>query len=77
MKRLITLISTFVVLIHFAMAQNTKLTDIPDFDYPQTVAKNADQKLSIALNKGNGADVVRYLVQSSLAKRLGTYPVCL
>ena len=70
MKRLITLISTFVVLIHFAMAQNTKLTDIPDFDYPQTVAKNADQKLSIALNKGNGADVVRYLVQSSLAKSM-------
>ena len=70
MKRLIALISTLVILINFAMAQNKKLTDIPDFDYPETVAKNADQKLSIALNKGNGADVVRYLVQSSLAKSM-------
>ena len=70
MKRLIALISTLVVLINFTMAQNKKLTDIPDFDYPETVAKNADQKLSIALNKGNGADVVRYLVQSSLAKSM-------
>ncbi|MGN1245819.1 MAG: alpha-2-macroglobulin family protein, partial [Muribaculaceae bacterium] len=54
------------------MAQNKNLSAIPDFDYPETVAKNADAKLSSALHNGNGADVVRYLVQSSLAKSMIT-----
>ncbi len=54
------------------MANNVYSPERPDFDYPETVAKNADALLSAALNAGNGADVVRYLVQSSLAKSMIT-----
>lgn len=41
---------------------------VPDFDYPKTVMKDADKSLDRALQKGNHADVVKYLVQSTLAE---------
>lgn len=72
MKRLISCIFSCALILNFAMAKNNTAPQRPDFDYPETVAKNADEKLSAALTAGNGADVVRYLVQSSLAKSMIT-----
>lgn len=58
-----------ISIFNFAMGKKNS-SSAPDFDYPETVAKNADSRLKVALELGNGADVVRYLVQSSLAKSM-------
>ena len=42
--------------------------EVPDFNYPQTVIADANEKLAQALNTKNGEDVVLALIQSSLAK---------
>ena len=60
---LINLIATLV----FAVAVSPDAVaagDVPDFNYPQTVMKNADKSLDKALKKGNHADVVKYLIQT-------------
>lgn len=64
---LINLIATLV----FAVAVSPDAVaagDVPDFNYPQTVMKNADKSLDKALKKGNHADVVKYLIQSTIAE---------
>lgn len=42
--------------------------NVPNFNYPQTVMKNADKSLDKALKEGNHVDVVRYLIQSTIAE---------
>jgi hypothetical protein len=42
----------------------------PDFDFPKTVIENADKNLHKALQDGNSNDVIKYLIQSSLAKSM-------
>ena len=42
--------------------------NVPNFNYPKTVMKEADKSLDKALKNGNHADVVRYLIQSTIAE---------
>ena len=41
---------------------------VPNFNYPQTVIKDANKSLNKALKKGNHADVIKYLIQSTIAE---------
>ena len=42
--------------------------NVPDFNFPQDVTKQAEADLKTALSKGNGQLLVDALVRSSLAK---------
>lgn len=42
----------------------------PDFDYPQATAQKAEALLAEALKKGNGDEVIRNIVVSSIAKSM-------
>ena len=41
---------------------------VPNFNYPQTVMNNADKSLNKALKNGNHPDVVKYLIQGTIAE---------
>ena len=70
MRNFIYLVSLLLIADFSIMAHN-KIT-APDFDYPTTVAENADCELTKALKAGNEHEITRYIVQSSLAKSMLT-----
>ena len=56
------------LLLAFAALPATSADKVPDFNYPQTVIENADKSLDAALKKDNHADVVKFLIQGTIAE---------